>query len=176
MAEYDWHQMRTDAVAVLTGDFTAVFVKTEATQSTNGKPMIKCQIKIEAGQYAGRVVYHNFTISPESPVAMKMFFLHMDVLGLGNTFFAGNPSLQDIAAALLGKRTIITLESRQYQGVDRENIKNFKSADAGVIPGMAAAALPVAVAVAVPVPVPVAARVAAPVLSDDEDTLNNDPF
>lgn len=170
MAEYNWNQMRNDATTVLTGDFNAVFVKTESTQSSNGKPMIKCQLKIEAGPYVGRVIYHNFTVSVESPIAMKMFFLNLDVLGLGKEFFAGNPSMPDIAAGLLGKRCTITLESRQHQGRDMENIKTFKMPDTG-LPSMVATAMPVAVPVAVPVPTPVVTSTAPPVMGDD-----NDPF
>jgi hypothetical protein len=79
---YNWSEMEQEATIVLEGDFPVTVVKTEATKSANGKDMIKTQFKIDSGTYAGRKLFTNFVISPESPGAMRMFFTQLAVFGL----------------------------------------------------------------------------------------------
>lgn len=166
MAGIDFNKLRKESTTVLEGDFPVVIVKAEAGQSSNGKPMIKTQLKIEAGPYAGRIIYNNFTISAESQIALKMLFEALEVLGLGEAYFATNPELEQISSSLLGRRATVALEARVWNGVPRENVKTWKPAEGGAaglgvgmgvvggLSGMSASALPTmpaAIAASIPV-------------------------
>lgn len=156
----NWLQMHKDVTTALTGDFPLICTEAVAGQSSTGKPMIKCKFKVASGQFAGRLLYHNFTISWDNPAAMRMHFSHMKALGLDEKFWATNPSYEQLAAALLQRQAIGTLGVRAYQGVDREEIQKWKPAEGAAsglpIGGPAAQALPIAVPVAAAVPVAVA--------------------
>lgn len=133
MSGIDWATLRKEATTTLEGDFAVVITDAKPGQSGNGKPMIKCTLTVEAGPYVGRKVYSNFTISPESQVALKMFFNAMTTLGLGEEFFAGQPSVEAIAQALLGKRATVVLEGREWNGTMRENVKSWKAPEGGPV-------------------------------------------
>lgn len=162
MADFNWGQSRKDATTVLDGDFPVVIVKAEVDKTSTGKARIKLQVKITSGPYVGRSINDQLIISPESPIAMKIFYQHMDTLGLGDVFFAGlagldmDAAVSKIAVTLQGKEAVAILKPDTYQGVTREKIKGWKSGGAGGgIAGLPTAApLPVAVATALPVSTP----------------------
>jgi len=136
MSGIDWAQLHKDAHTVLEGDFGIVISEAKPGESQNKKPMVKCTLVIESGPYTGRKIYHNFTISPESQIAMQMFFRALKTLGLGESFFAQQPSVEGIAQALIGKRATVTLESREWQGQARENVKTWKDPVGAGVPSM----------------------------------------
>jgi hypothetical protein len=121
--------MHKDATTALEGDFDVVIVEAEAKKTNDGsKDMIKYKAKVEYGPYVGRPLYGNFTISPESPAAMRMLFSHWTALGIDARFFEQNPSATpaQIAQALVGRSACVTVGTRQWQGVDREEIQGWK--------------------------------------------------
>lgn len=130
---YNWSEMQQEASVVLEGEFPLVVIKAEAVKSANGKDMIKAQFKIESGTYAGRKLFSNFVISPESSGAMRMFFSQLAVFGLDAQFFAsiaGQPPAA-IASALDGRKAIGIVGKNVYQGTEREEIKGYKPALGG---------------------------------------------
>lgn len=131
--EINWATLHKDATTVLQGEFPVEVVQADATESSTGKPMIKCKLKITSGTYANRVLYNNFTISAESPAAMKMFFSHMAIFGLDSRFFTANQSAPTsvIAAALVGRRAVAEVGVREWKGVEQEDIKSWKVAVGG---------------------------------------------
>lgn len=135
MSELNWADMHKDATTALVGDFPVVIVETESKKTNDGtKDMIKFKAKVESGQYVGRTVFGQFTVSPESPAAMRMLFTHLAALGLDGAYFAQNPTapVAQIARDLQGRSAIVTLGTRQWQGVDRENIEGWKPKTLGV--------------------------------------------
>lgn len=144
MAERSWGDLHKDAMTTITGDFPVIIVEASAVKSQNDKDMIKYKAKIETGPYAGRALSGNFVVSPESSGAMRMFFLHMAVLGLDEGFWAANPTapMEHVAKMIEGRRAIATVGTRQWQGQDREEIQAWKkptgpggSAPVGVLGG-----------------------------------------
>jgi hypothetical protein len=123
VAELNFKQLRQDSVTVLTGEFPATIVEAEATINSSDNPMIKCKFKIATGPYAGRPIYNNFNITPDSPGALRIFFQQMEALGLGEAFFDHNPQPHQIAQELVGKAATLTVGSRTWQGVARENVE-----------------------------------------------------
>ena len=127
----NWKDLHKDATTVLTGDFPVVVVTAVATTSSGGKPMIKATLKIESGTFAGRTLFNNFNVTADNPSAMRIFFGQMSVLGLGTPFWNTNPTMEQVAAALVGRRAIVTVGVRQWQGTDREQVENWKPAVGG---------------------------------------------
>lgn len=144
MADRSWGDLHKDAMTTISGDFPVIIVEANAVKSQNDKDMIKYKAKIESGPYAGRAITGNFVISPDSSGAMRMFFLHMAVLGLDENFWAANPNapVEQVAKSLEGRRAIATFGTRPWQGQDREEIQAWKkptgpggSAPVGVLGG-----------------------------------------
>lgn len=142
------------------GTYNAQVYKAEAAPSKKGKAMLRVQFKVLGGPQNDRIVFTNFTISPESPNALGFFFRHMAALGLSGEYFAQNPAMEQVAEALVGRQASITVNIEPYQGVPRNQIKDVKPMQGA--PAMAAQ--PVAQAAAPVMPAaPPAAPVAPPV-------------
>lgn len=129
MADTNWADLHKHATTSLEGEFPLVIVEAIATKTNDqSKDMIKWKAKIESGPFVDRPISGNFTISPESPVALRIFFSQMAVLGLDGAFFAANPNapVEMIAQALINRRAIAVLGTRQWQGREFEDVKEWK--------------------------------------------------
>lgn len=111
------------------GDYDVEVAKTEATTSSNGKPMVKVTFKVIAGPYEKRSILNQFVLSVENPMAMAIFFRHMKAFGLTEDWFAGLgqvASLEPVATALLGRRARLSVGHRDWQGETRNEVKGVK--------------------------------------------------
>lgn len=134
-------------------------------QTSKENPKFTINPSVEVGPRANARVFHDFIVS-DSPFAMKnFFFAPLAVLGLGPTFFDSNPTEQQIAQALQGKRFVA--EVKHEEGTNGKtyarlhNIAAPVSAPPGTgVPGGLPSAAPVA-GPGLPVATPLAA--AAPV-------------
>jgi len=73
-------------------------------QTSKENPKWTINPSVESGPRANARVWHDFIVS-DSPFAMKNFFFgHLAVLGLGVEFFNTNPTEEQIAQALQGRR------------------------------------------------------------------------
>lgn len=130
MSEIDWSALQQEAKAgnaIPDGtEVDAMITESTATQSSNGKPMIKVKWRVINGPYEKRGISTNFTISAESSVALRIYFDQMERLGLGTDFFAGSPKLADVAAALLNRGAHLVLGVRQWQGADINEVKSIQ--------------------------------------------------
>lgn len=105
-----------------------VYVDTaEPKQSTTGKLMFALKYKIETGPQAGRTIFNNITLTTDNPNALRFFFLNMKAMGIGQDFFAQNPSPSVIAQALIGQKCRVEIDHRPYQGQMRENVKSIQA-------------------------------------------------
>jgi hypothetical protein len=138
VTEINWADLHRDATTILEGDFPVVVSESVATKSSNDKPMIKVKLRVESGPKAGQTLFSQFVLSAENPNAMRIFFGQMSIFGLDSAFFARNASasLEVIAQALVGRRAIAVVEAREWNGTQRENIKEYKKALGG--PGVGA--------------------------------------
>lgn len=104
------------------GPYDVIVDSASVKAATNGKNMIACKFKIESGPAAGRVVYNQFVISPDNENALAFFFRHMSALGLTDEYFSSNPTLERVAADLIGRRCVVQVSIRQWQGTDRNQV------------------------------------------------------
>jgi hypothetical protein len=146
------------------GQYPFTISKAEAAETKTGKTMFKTQHKIDGGPHNGRVVFNQFVLSPDSPSALGFFFRHMAAMGLDKQFFSKNPTKEQVAEALVGRRGIMKVSMRKYQGQDRNNVDAILPLGGGVPMAPAPASGP---PLAVPTPpangaVPAPPAVAAP--------------
>lgn len=163
------------------GEYEAVIdagVKTKKTG--NGKDMITVKFKLLPGQPAKGAVFNNFVISPESPNALAFFFRHMKALGLGDEFFAGNPTIEQVAKALEGRTCRIKVGHREYNGTDRNEVTQVSPSKNGNGSGPVPMAKPAGVpSISTPTPAPVpaaAAPVTVPPTATEAAGEPDDPF
>lgn len=137
---YDWKKLLDEAneaggfeaLPPSTYDVKCISAKVQRTKAGD-KDMIVTQFKVFGGPADGRMVWHNFTLTPDSPNAMRFFFQHMTALGLGPEFFANGPAIEQVAGALTGRDAKIETEQEMYEGQTRTRVKKFMRAS-GVIP------------------------------------------
>lgn len=145
-------------------------------QTGKGLPKFSINPSVEVGPRANARIWHDFNVTESAFSLKKFFFDDLAVIGLGPAFFETNPSPEQIAAALQGKRFVAEVFAETgNDNVVRAKLRGFAPATgaapaAGVPGGLPAAGagipagLPVAapVAAAAPAPAPVA-QAAAPV-------------
>ena len=135
--------------------------------STTGKDMWKIQAKVLGGTYNNRRIFDQLVLSRENQVAVRIFFQSMAVLGLNRDYFRSNPSNEQIAVALKGRRFVGKVTQKTYQGDLQNELKRYvKPLPVEAVPGAptaapAAPAAPVA-APAPPAPAPAPAPAAPP--------------
>jgi hypothetical protein len=110
-----------------------VFVDSaEATRASTGREMLKIKYKVAEGHpNAGRTIYNNIVLVEENPVAMSIFFRHMAAMGVGENFWAANPSFAQIAVELNGKPCKVAIKHREYNGATQPDVVNILPPDAG---------------------------------------------
>lgn len=147
MSEIDWASLRKTAEdgtrPVPDGTYDVEVETATATTSSTGKPMIKLVLRIVTGPHATRQVFTQITLSADSAFSLAIFFRHMEAFGLGKDFFAGNPPMAQVAEALRGRTVRVDVGSRTFQGVERNEIKDYLPGGVGT-PGFNPLASPVA--------------------------------
>lgn len=168
--ELNWSALQAEAATaglLPAGQYDIVISEATATQSANGKPMIKVKFRVTSGPHKDKPIWNQFTVSPESAMALRMFFLNMAAFGLDANYFASNPSLDTVAQALLNRAAVVTLGVRAWQGQDRNNVESISPPQAGgpVAPGVVTGPPSVSPVAASPVATPVTPAAAPPVPS-----------
>lgn len=130
--------------------YEAVVDRCEARTSAKGKTMFATMFKIDGGPNDGHPIWTNLTISPESPTALGIFFRQMAALGLDGAFFEAEPTDEQVAHAITGKRATITVKITEYPA----GSGSMKNEVSGIKPSSTSAANPLAVAPAPAAPSP----------------------
>lgn len=134
MTTVNFNQVLKDAKsasfeALPIGDYDVETEKSEAVQSSNGRPMIKSTFKVIVGPHTNRKVINNFVLVVDNPTALAIFFRNMKCFGLEDNFFAAlgdQGSLDVVANAMIGKRVRLTLGQREWNGEMRNEVKQVK--------------------------------------------------
>lgn len=123
------------------GAYIFTVAKAEHKVASTGKDMFALTCKVQDGAHKGRNVFTNLVISPNSGVAMGMFFKKCAALGLNEEYFRTSPDNDAVANAMLDRTFKGTVDIRTYQGTERNDITNMAPA-VGVQGGSAAAPPP----------------------------------
>lgn len=139
------------------GTYDVRVVAVEAKSTAKGKDMFVVKFEIMNGPNGGRKVTNRITISPESAPALAFFFRDMRAMGLDAAYFATNPSVQKVAADLVGRTCRIEVGVQTWNGEEREDVKKIMAPVGGPAPTPSIAPSPVATPAPTPAPVPAAA-------------------
>lgn len=153
MADIPWDELMdaaegSDFAPFPQGDYDVKIIETEATKSSTDKPMWKITCQVLSGPHEGRKVWTQQTLTMDNPDALNVFFRQMAAAGLTGEFFKTKPSNEQIADALLGRQFRAKVTIREWQGVPRNNIKQWNPIGRGGVgapggpppPGVGAAA------------------------------------
>lgn len=144
------------------GEYQLKVLEAETRQTQTQKTKYTIKAQVQNGAHAGRLVWDDLIVSPESAAAMGFFFRKMKALGLDERFFATAPTDDQITGALKDREFLGKVIIDNYGGKDRNKIDGYKPLAAanagGFIPPAPQAA---SVAPAAPQAAP-AAPVAAP--------------
>lgn len=143
MSGINWQDLKKaadDATKALPSDWYDVVVK-KADQKTasTGSEMISVQFEVATGPHAGRALFTNFVLTPDSSFALSIFFRNLAALGIDDAFFRqlsdsgmdAKASLTAIAGVLSDRRARVEVGTRVWQGQDRNEVKNMSAATTG---------------------------------------------
>ena len=125
-------------------------------ETSKGNPKFTINPSVESGPRANARVFHTFSVSDSAFAMKKFFFGDLAVLGLDASFFEQNPTEDQIARALQGRRFVAEVHlEKGNDGNDYERLRNFSAPTsappaAGVPGGIPAAAPAAPVAPAAP--------------------------
>ena len=136
MADIPWDDLMdaaegSDFAPIPQSDYDVKIVETEATKSSTDKPMWKITAEVMNGPHAGRKLFTQQTLTMDNADALNMFFRQMAAAGLTQEFFRQKPSNERIAEALMGRQFRAKVTIREWQGVPRNNIKQWNPLGAG---------------------------------------------
>jgi hypothetical protein len=103
--------------------YSFVIVDAAKIEEKDGNARFKINPAVESGPRAKARVFHTFYIS-DKPAGMRYFFEQMDALGLGQ-LFDGEPSNEQIAQALLGRRFTAEVFNEEWEGKVNQKLKKF---------------------------------------------------
>lgn len=142
MTEIDWGSLQKEAKSLVPdGDYNVIITEATATTASTGKPMIKVKMRITDGPHEKKPLWTQFVVSADSAMALRMFFQHMTAFGLNADFFAQNPSMDTVASNLMNRAATVSVGTRTWQGVDRNDVKGVKALQSGgpLAPGVVTA-------------------------------------
>src|SRR5262245_63073224 len=134
MSEIDWAALQKEAstAGVLPqGDYNIIVVSSEGTKASTGKPMIKWKARVTDGPQKDKTLYGQFVLSQENAIALRMFFNNLQAFGIPMSYFTPDVSFDEAARQLINRCAMVTLDIRQWQGSDRNDIKAIKPLGAG---------------------------------------------
>jgi len=108
-------------------------VKSEVKQAqSSGADMIVVQLEIDEGPAKGKMLFNNIVLTPDNAFALMMFFKKLAAFGVDDNVLAQQPSIQQIAEMLKGRRVICVVGIRTWQGADRNEVNEYRPLAAGM--------------------------------------------
>jgi len=105
------------------GTYTVEITKATAAQTGTGKQAIKLVLKVIEGPEVGTTIPDQMTWSPESPVAARIFSQSLAICGAEPGWIKNSrPSMEEIAARMVGSVVSIRTTIRQFNGQDQANV------------------------------------------------------
>jgi hypothetical protein len=115
----------SDFAPIPQSDYDVKITATEATVSSTDKPMWKITADVLNGPHEGRKLFTQQTLTKDNPNALNIFFRQMAAAGLTSEFFKTKPTNQQIADALLGRQFRAKVIVKDYQGMPKNEIKQW---------------------------------------------------
>lgn len=140
MGAINWNQFiqQAEAAGESLGDFTPVpagsydvkVFKAEAKKTKNGKDMVVVTYVIEGGPHAGRRIWHNLVVSPESPKAMAILIRQLTALGV-RPILEADGSFEQIAGGMVDHLATIKVAVGEYQSKPKNEVESVSARQGG---------------------------------------------
>jgi hypothetical protein len=130
MTEIDWSALQKEAETaglLPDGKYPTIVTKADAVTSSTGKPMIKLKLAVVEGPLKDRPLWTQLTLSPENPIALRMWFMQLKAFGIGQEFFATKPSMETLASTLVNRGCVVTVSTREWAGSDRNSVDKIEA-------------------------------------------------
>ncbi len=115
------------------GEYVTVCVKSEVKQAqSSGADMIVVQLEVDEGPAKGKMFFNNIVFTPDNAFALMMFFKKIGAFGIDDNILAQQPTMQQIADMMKGRRLICVVGIRTWQGADRNEVNEYKPLAAGI--------------------------------------------
>ena len=144
MATRDWKSLRETAEVpnndpLPPGNYNVAIENVEVKSTQTQKTMFVITMKVIDGPHAGRRIWNNMVVSPESPKAMGFFFKDMAVLGADDAFFDANPDEGTITAKVMACPGVAITVRMQRNDPTRNEVARMQplgtaSASGGAVP------------------------------------------
>ncbi len=135
-------------------------------QTSKENPKFSINPSVEVGERANARVWHDFSVSDSAYAMKNYFFGELANLGLGAEFFGTNPTEQQIAQALQGRRFVAEVFHEDgNDGKKRAKIRNLQPAVGAAPTAGAPGGLPSAAPLGAPVGLPAPVAQPAPVVA-----------
>jgi hypothetical protein len=140
MADIPWDELMdaandSDFAPIPQSDYDVKITATEATTSSTDKPMWKITCDVLNGPHEGRKLFTQQTLTKDNPNALNIFFRQMAAAGLTSEFFKTKPTNQQIADALLGRQFRAKVIVKDYQGMPKNEIKQWNPSSGAAAAG-----------------------------------------
>jgi hypothetical protein len=126
MASISWNDLRASAEngpqPLPAGTYNAAVDRVNVKETRAGKRMFGIMFRVSDGPHKGNSIWTNLVVSPESPRALGILFQQFDALGLPATYFAGDPTDDQIAADLEGQTATIAVKIGEWDGMPRPEV------------------------------------------------------
>ena len=113
MGEIDWKAARKDAKAATAlipdGEYPFECIRADARTNDDGKEQVVADFLCLDERWSKKTVRNWFTVSLDSPIALDIFFRHMKVFGMDDSYFDKKPDMEDIAARMEGQKATCTI-------------------------------------------------------------------
>jgi hypothetical protein len=107
------------------GEYPVKIIDARDDKSQTQKLMFRVKFQITEGPHQGRKIPNQFVVSDDNPMALAIFFRHMEAMGLDANFFAADPNPSQVADNMLNRECRIVLGTRTWQGVERNDVKGI---------------------------------------------------
>lgn len=110
------------------GEYDLILKSAKSKKTKNDDQMFSCRYSVESGPHKGTTVWDNITIltAPDKKVGLQINMRKLFNLGADAAFLQTEPTTDEIIKKIEGTRIIATLEIREWNGNEQNQIKSFK--------------------------------------------------
>ena len=120
----------TEFKAIPEGTYPCVFsaFKYVEQAKSSGQPYIELNFTVSEGEHAGRKLYRNYSLQPQSLWAIKNTLI---TLGVAPEAFAdeGGVEISDLCNEAIGATCAVQVKVHEYQGADRNDVTRVLAKD-----------------------------------------------
>jgi hypothetical protein len=118
--------VQTELEAIPAGNYPVVVAQmTEGVSKSSNQPMLTAKLRIEGGDFDGRMLFDHFSLQTQALWKLKRF---MGALGFGEEVLE-DPAYELEPEDFVGMEVTASVIVEPYQGVDRNKVSGYYTDD-----------------------------------------------